>query len=202
MRSTFPFVVLAAAAVLAALLVVRQRGESAAPPVVGTATLVGDSLNAGIESPLRGVLPRWTIVTNNRVGRSTAEGVAELEAGRPALSPYVVISLGTNDPPDAVDGFRAGVARALELIGPGRCVIWATIWRDGAPNDAFNDVLRKAAEVTPRLRLVAWAEMVDGHREWLAADGLHGSEAGYRERARAVAEASRSCVPARESSVE
>jgi lysophospholipase L1-like esterase len=190
--------VLAAAAVLAALLVVRQRGESAAPPVVGTATLVGDSLNVGIEGYLHDVLPGWKIVANDRVGRSTAEGIAELEAGRPTLSPYVVVSLGTNDPPDAVDGFRANVARVLELIGPKRCVIWATIWRDGAPNDVFNDVLRKAAEVSPRVRLVAWAEMVVAHREWLAADGLHGSEEGYRERARAVAEASRSCAPAPE----
>ena len=77
----------------------------------------------------------------------------------------------------------------LKLVGPDRCVIWATIWRDGAPNDAFNDVLREAAEANPRVRLVDWAEMVQLHQDWLAADGLHGNETGYRERAGAVAEA-------------
>ena len=56
--------------------------------------------------------------------------------------------------------FRADVARVLELVGPNRCVVWATIWRDGAPSDAFNAVLRDAAAANRRVRLVEWAEMV------------------------------------------
>ena len=196
MRSTFPFAVLIVAVALGVVLVVRQRGDAAAPAAVGTATLVGDSLNLGVEPYLADALPRWRIVANDRVGRSTSEGIAELEAGRPHLSSYVVVSLGTNDPPAAVDAFRADVARVVRLVGPDRCLIWATIWRDGAPSDAFNDVLREAAEAHPALRLVAWAELIEIHPEWLAADGLHGNETGYRERARAVAEAARSCAPA------
>jgi lysophospholipase L1-like esterase len=195
MRSTFPLVALAVAAVLVVAIVVHERGDSPAPAEVGTATLVGDSLNIGVERYLPGALPHWRIVANDRVGRVTSEGVAELRAGRPPLSPYVVVSLGTNDPPTAVDRFRTDVGSALRLIGPKRCVIWATIWRDGAPNEKFNAVLREAAEANPRVRLVAWAEMVDLHHEWLAADGIHGNEAGYRERARAVAEAAHSCAP-------
>ena len=195
MRSTFAFVVLVVAVALAVLLVVRQRGESAVPAVVGTATLVGDSLNLGVERYLPDALPRWRIVANDRVGRTTSEGIAEMEAGRPRLSPYVVVSLGTNDPPDQIDAFRTAVARVVKLVGPDRCLIWATIWRDGAPNEAFNDVLRATAEANPRLRLVAWAEMIRLHQGWLAADGLHGNETGYRERARAVADAARSCAP-------
>ena len=178
------------------VLVVHQRGNAAAPAAVGTATLVGDSLNLGVEPYLADALPRWRIVANDRVGRSTPEGLAEIEAGRPHLSSYVVVSLGTNDPPAAVDAFRADVARIVRLVGPDRCLIWATIWRDGAPSDAFNDVLREAAEAHPRLRLVAWAELIEIHPEWLATDGLHGNETGYRERAGAVAEAARSCAPA------
>ena len=196
MRSPFTLVVLVVAVALAVLLVVRQRDEAAAPAAVGTATLVGDSLNVGVERYLPEDLPRWHIVTNDRVGRSTPEGIAEIEAGRPKLSSYVVVSLGTNDPPRAVDAFRADVARFVKLVGQSRCLIWATIWRDGAPNESFNAVLREAAEANPRLRLVAWAEMIRLHRDWLAADGLHGTETGYRERARAVAEAARSCAPA------
>jgi lysophospholipase L1-like esterase len=196
MRTTFFVAVLLVAVALAALVVVRKRDEPATTVARGTVTLVGDSLNVGVERYLPAALPHWRIVANDRVGRSTSEGVAELAAGRPKLSSYVVISLGTNDLPNAVVGFRADVARILELIGRGRCVIWATIWRDGAPNEAFNAVLRDVAEANPRVRLVAWAEMIRVHPDWLAADGLHGSETGYRERARAVAEAARSCAPA------
>ena len=196
MRSTFFFAALLVAVSVAALLVVRNRDEPAGAGSRGTITLVGDSLNVGVERHLSAALPGWKLVANDRVGRSTPEGVVELEAGRPVLSSHIVISLGTNDPPGAVEAFRADVVRLLELIGPDRCVIWATIWRDGAPSDAFNAVLREAAEVNRRVRLVEWAEMVQAHPEWLAADGLHGNETGYRERARAIAEAAKGCAPA------
>ena len=141
MRTTFFFAALLLVAALAALLVERHRSAPAsAVATPGTATLVGDSLNVGVERYLPDALPHWRIVANDRVGRTTDEGIAELEADRPALSSHVVVSLGTNDPAD-VPGFRADVARVLELIGPSRCVVWATIWRNGKPDDAFNDVL-------------------------------------------------------------
>jgi lysophospholipase L1-like esterase len=195
MRSSRFFAVLLVAVALAVLVVVRFRTDPSPASSSGTATLVGDSLNVGVEPYLSSALPHWRIVANDRVGRTTPEGIAELAGGRPALSSYVVVSLGTNDSPDAVDGFRADVARVLKLAGPDRCVVWATIWRDGAPGEAFNQVLRDAAEASPRVRLVDWAGMVGQHPEWLAPDGLHGNETGYRERARAIAEAVRSCVP-------
>ena len=197
MRSTLFFATLLLVAALAALFVERHRSAPAASAAVtrGTATLVGDSLNVGVERYLPDALPHWTIVANDRVGRTTDEGIAELEAHRPVLSSHVVVSLGTNDPAD-VPGFRADVARVLELIGPSRCVAWATIWRNGKPDDAFNDVLRAAAESNHRVRLVEWAAMVEEHPDWLAGDQLHGNETGYRERARAVAAATRSCTPA------
>ena len=197
MRSTFFFAALLLIAALAALVVERQRNApSPGARSRGTATLVGDSLNVGVERYLPAVLPDWKIVANDRVGRTTAQGIDELEAGRSPLSQYVVVSLGTNDPPDAAERFRKDVARVLKLVGPNRCVIWATIWRDGKPNDAFNDVLRTAAESNRRLRLVEWAAMVKAHPDWLAADYLHGNETGYRERARSVAAATRTCAPA------
>ena len=196
MRSTSFFAALLVAVALAALVVARNRDEPATAASRGTVTLLGDSLNVGVEPYLSEALPGWKLVANDREGRSTPEGIAELEAGRPVLSSHVVVSLGTNDPPDAVSSFRADVAHLLDLAGPDRCVIWATIWRDGAPGDAFNAVLRDAADANRRVRLVEWAEMVQEHPDWLAPDRLHGNETGYRERARAIAGATRGCAPA------
>jgi lysophospholipase L1-like esterase len=158
--------------------------------------MIGDSLNVGVEPYLADALGHgWTLVTDDRVGRRTEEGIDELEAGRPELGGHVVVSLGTNDAPGALTTFQADVGRLLRLLGTRRCIVWATIWRDGAPSVAFNDVLREAASSNHRLRLVEWAEMVQHHPQWLAGDGLHGNELGYRERAGAIAAAVRGCSP-------
>lgn len=195
MRSLAPIVVLVGAVAGGALLVARATDGGPGSASSGAVTLVGDSLNVGIEPYLQGALTGWRITSNDRVGRTTAEGIDEIEARRLPLSSHLVISLGTNDSPREVAAFRSDVARVLELVGPNRCVVWATIWRDGRPNDAFNDVLRHAAAANRRFRVVDWAAMVGQQPDWLAADGVHGTEAGYRERARAVAEAVTGCTP-------
>jgi hypothetical protein len=196
MRSSLFFAVLLGAVALGVLIVTSHSGTKRSTSRGGTVTLLGDSLNVGVERYLSRTLPGWRVVPNDLVGRTTPAGIVELRAGRPPLSSHVVISLGTNDSPGAVSAFRADVATVLGLIGPNRCIAWATIWRDGAPDDAFNAVLRDAAAANHRLRIVEWAEMVRAHPDLLAPDGLHGNEKGYLERAKAVAEATRGCVPA------
>jgi lysophospholipase L1-like esterase len=178
------------------VLVARHVGDERAP-AGGTVALVGDSLNVGVEPYIGNALPGFEVIANDRVGRRTEEGIDAIEQGDARLAPHVVVSLGTNDPPSDVGAFRAAVERVTELVGPGRCLVWATIWRDAAPNDALNRVLRDAAAANRRMRLVEWAEMVQANPDWLASDGLHGSEIGYRERARAIAAAVRDCAPAR-----
>ena len=155
-----------------------SRGGPAYRGRRGTATLLGDSLNVGVERYLGDALPGWRIVADDRSDGRRPRGSRRSRPDRPPLSSHVVVSLGTNDPPTGVSAFRADVARLLALVGPNRCVVWATIWRDGAPNDAFNAVLRDAASANRRLRLVEWADMVEEHPDWLADDGLHGNETG------------------------
>jgi lysophospholipase L1-like esterase len=196
MRSSLFFAALLIVVAIGALVVVRNPLSPAAPVSRGTVTLIGDSLNVGIEPYVPDALPGWKVVANDQVGRITPQGIAELEAGRPVLSNYVVVSLGTNDPPSEIAAFRRDVARVLALVGPNRCVVWATIWRDERPNEAFNQVLRDAAKANRRLTLVEWAEMVEQNPDLLAPDRLHGNENGYRERARKVAAAVKSCAPA------
>ncbi len=197
MRSSLLFALLLAAVAVVALLLARPDRGGPARATGGTVALVGDSLNVGVEPYLAEALPGFDVIANDRVGRQTQEGIEEIEQGRARLAPHVVVSLGTNDPPAEVDAFRDDVARVTSLVGPGRCLVWATIWRDGAPNDAFNEILRDAAAANRRMRLVEWAEMVQAQPDLLAADRLHGSVNGYSERAGAIADAVRSCAPER-----
>ncbi len=194
-RRSLLIVALGLAALVALVLVVRDRQPANRSPVLpGSAvSLVGDSLNLGTEPALRSALRHRTFTTDDVVGRDAATGIDRLRRAGSTLAPYVVISLGTNDPLSAVGAFRSDVAEALRLAGSHRCVVWATIHRDGDAYDAFNDVLRAAAARNRNLRLVEWSAMIDKHPEWLAADGIHGSPDGYVARAEAVVAALRSC---------
>lgn len=181
--------------VAVAAAVVAGCGESA-PSRTGSVALVGDSLNLGLEPYLRHDLRGWPMIADDVVGRQTREGIGALAAAGARLAPTVVISLGTNDPPDDAAGFARHVGEVVRLAGPGRCIVWSTIWRDGAPLEPFNRILREQAQANRRFQVVEWASMVQEHPDWLAPDGLHGSETGYLKRASAVAAAVRSCVPA------
>ncbi len=160
----------------------------------GSVTMVGDSLNVGLEPYLERELQGWHIETDDVVGRGTDDGIAALEKIGRDLAPVVVVSLGTNDPQSDAEGFRADVRKVLALAGPDRCVVWATVWRHGA-NDAFNHVLAEETIVNRALRLVAWDDMVSEHPEWLTGDGVHATPDGYAARANAVAETARDCLP-------
>ena len=171
-----------------------QRGANAPailPP--GRASLVGDSLNVGVEQYLRDELSGWQIDADDEVGRSTAVGLERLHAAGTRLAPYVVVSLGTNDPSRTVDAFRADVAEALRVAGVRRCVVWVAISRDGDAYEAFNAVLRGAAGAARNLRVVDWPALLRGHPEYLASDGVHATPDGYRARAHAIADALRGC---------
>jgi lysophospholipase L1-like esterase len=190
MRKLLVLVVLVA---VAAVVVVLARDDGG-PERTGSVTLVGDSLNVGIEPYLADVLPGWRIQTDDEVGRGTTAGLEALHALGSRLSPTVVISLGTNDPVGSDDAFRASVAEALAFAGSRRCVVWVTIF-DGEPREELNRVLREAADANRNLRLVEWATMVEEEPELLAGDGVHGTAEGYSRRAEAVADAVRGCAP-------
>lgn len=184
---------LAIAVAVVAILYFERRSTSKPALQPGEITLVGDSLNLGVEPYLRNELRRWLIDADDELGRSTAIGVEHLKAKRASLAPYVVVSLGTNDPVEVVDSFRADVAEVLHLAGSNRCVVWVTIHRNGDAYEPFNEALRAAASRNRNLRLVEWTSMIRAHPDFLMADGIHGSPAGYRARARAIVDALRTC---------
>jgi lysophospholipase L1-like esterase len=192
-RTVVIVILVAAVAGILAPEVARRASTSKATLRSGTVSLLGDSLNVGVEPYLQEQLQGRRIDTDDVVGRSTATGIEHLRAKGAGLGRYVVVSLGTNDPVEAVDAFEADVAEVLRLAGPSRCVVWATIHRDGEAYEPFDAVLRAASDSNRNLRLVEWTSMVAAHPDWLAADGIHGSPDGYRARAQAIVDAMRSC---------
>jgi hypothetical protein len=189
MRIALPLVL--AVAVAAAVFAVSRDEPTAAGP--GSVTLVGDSLNVGTGPYLREELHGWAIDAHDRVGKTTAEGIAELRALGADVAPVVVVSLGTNDADGTEEEFRALVDEAIELVGPERCLVWATTVRGGVPRDGFNRVLADAADEQPNVRLVDWAGLVEKDATLLAADAVHGTPEGYARRAVDTAGVVRAC---------
>jgi lysophospholipase L1-like esterase len=169
------------------------------PSESGSLVLVGDSLNVGTELYLNEFLEGWEVAADDLAGRSSHGGLAALAEARRAPGP-IVVSLGTNDDPNDPEAFRTRASRLLDLVGPARCVVWATLWRDGEPMGSLNAVLAELARERPNLRLLDWAEMLRRHPDWLASDGTHGSPAGYRARAEEAARLVRACPVADEAS--
>ena len=184
-------IVLAVAIAVAVYAVTRSDDSPA--HATGSATLVGDSLNVGIEPYLDDALPSWRIDAHDRVGRATREGIDELRSLGGRLAPVVVVSLGTNDSDGSEPDFRQLVNRAVAIVGPRRCLVWATVVRDGTPRTGFNQVLEDARSEHPNIRLVEWATLVGENSELLAGDLVHGTPEGYARRAEETARAVRDC---------
>jgi lysophospholipase L1-like esterase len=185
-------VIVLAVAIAVAVYAVKRPDDSP-PHATGSATLVGDSLNVGIEPYLGDELPGWRVDAHDRVGRATQEGIDELRSLGGGLAPVVVVSLGTNDSDGSEPEFRKLVNQALAIVGPHRCLVWATVVRDGTPRTGFNQVLVDARSEHPNVRLVEWAALVGGDGELLAGDLVHGTPDGYARRAEETARAIRDC---------
>jgi hypothetical protein len=192
MRLALALLSVLAIAVGAAVIAVTRHDEPSTGET-GAVTLVGDSLNVGIEPYLADELSGWQIDAHDRVGRATPEGIGELRRLRSTLAPVVVVSLGTNDPDGFEAEFRALVDEALAIVGPTRCLVWATIVRDGAGREGFDRVLRDSASANANVRLVEWTRLVESDPTLLAPDRVHGTPDGYARRAEETARAIRSC---------
>lgn len=167
----------------------------AGAPLV-TVSVQGDSLTYGswwwMPSDLG---PRFAVVSESaRIGRGSGRGLALLRDQR--LGRVVVFALGTNDWRSTAARYRRHLETALRLIGPRRCLVTATIWREGRPNEALNRVLHSlATRYGPiRIRVAPWAQALAAGRV-LSQDGTHPSmQLGWKARARIIAAAVRACI--------
>ena len=112
------------------------------------------------------------------------------------LPRVIHVSLGTNDDPNQVEGFRTAIEDVMQVAGGRRCVVWTNIVRppfQGTSYDGYNRALARADRERGNLRVVNWARMVKRNPQWLADDGVHVSAEGYRARAKAVARQVKLC---------
>jgi len=154
-------------------LALLAAGLPLAPPAAAAerSLLVnGDSLAEGTRQYIPRELSRWRVTQSTAVSRHAYEGDDVMRRYGSRLPRVIHVSLGTNDDPGDVDGFRDAIADVMKVAGTTRCVVWAHV--------------------------LNWVRMVRGHPEWLARDGVHVSAAGYQARAEAVARAVRRCSPA------
>ena len=113
-----------------------------------------------------------------------------------SLPRVIHVSLGTNDDPKDVAGFRAAIRDVMHVAGPRRCVVWTNIVRppyQGTSYAGYNRALARESGPRDNLRVVNWARMVHQHPEWLSDDGVHVNADGYAARASAVARSVRRC---------
>jgi hypothetical protein len=171
---------------LAALLCAPASADAASRRLL----VNGDSLAVGTKRYIPPALEGWKVRQSTEVSRHAYEGADILRSYGRRLPRVIHVSLGTNDDPSQVAGFRSAIEDVMRVAGERRCVVWANIVRppyEGTSYDGYNRALRRESRARDNLRVVNWARMVEKHPEWLAEDGVHVSADGYRARARAVA---------------
>ena len=178
----------------AALALVTAAAPAQAPE--RSLLVVGDSLAEGTRPYIPKELPGWRIRQSTKVSRHATEGDDVMRRYGDGLPRVIHASLGTNDDPRDVDGFRSAIRAVMRVAGADRCVVWANIVRPPYAGVSYRGYNRALADEDARrdnLLVLNWKRMVHRHPEWLADDGVHVSSEGYAARARATARLVRRC---------
>ena len=157
---------------------------------------VGDSLGVGTKPYLPPALNDWKVDQSVKVGRHAFEAISILR-NRSSLPGAIVLSIGGNDDPSNVGGFRENVRKVVSIAGPNRCVVWPNHFStkpvNGGTFGGYNRVLRDFEQRNRNFRIVNWAAIASAHPGWMAPDGVHVNATGYQARARAIAKQVRNC---------
>jgi lysophospholipase L1-like esterase len=157
----------------------------------------GDSLAVGTKPYIPKELDGWKVTQSASVSRHATQGADVMRSYGHSLPRVIHVSLGTNDDPNDVDGFRSAIRDVMRVAGSHRCVVWTNIVRPpaaGASYAGYNRALGQEARRRDNLRVVNWVRMVREHPEWLVGDGVHVNADGYKARAKAVARSVRRCT--------
>lgn len=149
-------------------------------PFLGPILYVGDSLGVGTFPELRRLLPDVALDGDNRIGRSSGEGLRVLRSTLRRKHGIVIFDIGTNDRDAST--MKKNLKRARRRAGDRPLVVFTLNKPSVAP---LNGVLRDFAASADNVELVDW-RAVAGKEGLLAGDGIHATAAGYRRRARLI----------------
>ena len=149
-------------------------------PFLGPILYVGDSLGVGTFPELRTLLPDVALDGDNRIGRSSGEGLRVLRSTLRRKHGIVIFDIGTNDRDAST--MKKNLKRARRRAGDRPLVVFTLNKPGVAP---LNGVLRDFAASADNVELVDW-RAVAGKEGLLAGDGIHATAAGYRRRARLI----------------
>jgi lysophospholipase L1-like esterase len=153
---------------------------------VPEALVLGDSLTVGARD--HGGLTDLTsdaglaVAVDAESGRPTTGGTEAVET-LPAVPPVVLVALGSN-PGGEVGTFAR---EAGELVGElrargARQIVWVPpVAADPGAYATHRTALDELAAGDAGLRILDWDDDVRANPRWLQADGLHLTEAGYRQ---------------------
>jgi hypothetical protein len=180
-----------------AMVAVLALGAAASAQAAERSMLVvGDSLAEGTRPYIPKELPGWRVKQSTKVSRHAYEGDDVMRRYGDKLPRVIHASLGTNDDPSQVEGFREAIRNVMKVAGGRRCVVWANIVRPpfgGVSYRGYNRALADEDARRDNLLVLNWKRMVHRHPDWLADDGVHVSAEGYAARARATARLVRRC---------
>jgi peptidoglycan/LPS O-acetylase OafA/YrhL len=139
------------------------------PPGTVTVTAIGDSVMLGAAPQLQQRLGATGYI-DAELGRQFGQGVDDARKLRAEgrLGEVVIVHLGTNGPPrtSQIDALMA----ALEDVPH---VLLVTVRMPRSWEGSTNDALRAAAARYPRVAIVDWHGLSDGHPDWFESDGIH-----------------------------
>ena len=185
-----------ALALAAAGLVLASRGRSARRRPSAACSWWATRSPRARGRTSRKELPGWRVRQSTKVSRHAAEGDDVMRRYGDRLPRVIHASLGTNDDPRDVDGFRAAIRAVMKVAGGTAASSGRTSCGRRMPASATAGTTgrwRTRTRAATTCIVLNWKRMAHRHPEWLADDGVHVSADGYAARARATARLVRRC---------
>jgi hypothetical protein len=162
----------------------------------GEIAVVGDSLTAGLLTDLSGRFAavgfgpiRIDAAVSRRMTRqagSVSSGATVVRALRSSgIDPQNwVIALGTNDYYESASSMESMIEQVVDEAGADQRVMWMNVWMTSSPDASlrFNSALARVAARRSNLVVLDWAAVARQQPSWFAADGVHHTGEGLRQR--------------------
>ncbi len=128
----------------------------------------------------------WRVTVDAKRGRTTQQGIDEIEKHRHDIHDVVVILLGHNDAVDTV-AYRRKLDEMVDLLSGVPLILFLTNYEFESGRDRMNDQLRAVDVLHDNVELVDWNAVAGNTKGAIGPDGLHLTELGAKALAATVA---------------